>query len=210
MGIKFLQSKYGRIIRDIYGLLLYPIWLISAGMNSPDNHIYKKRRIASVAKEFDCSSFIETGTYYGQMVNFAKKKFLKVKSVEIHPPFFLLNKKQFERDSNVEIYSGKSQDVLSEMINSSEGRILFWLDGHYSGVGTGGGDDVCPITKELRLIAQSNRKDHCILIDDARCFIDRDGYPTLDETLALLREINSSYRLMVDRDCIMATFSSAA
>ena len=64
------------------------------------------------------------------------------------------------------------------MINTSNGRILFWLDGHYSGEGTGGCDEVCPIIAELRLIAQSKRKDHCILIDDARLFIGEDGYPT--------------------------------
>ena len=95
--------------------------------------------------------------------------------------------------------------MLLEMINASGGeKILFWLDGHFSGVGTGGGDDICPIINELRLIAQSNRNDHCILIDDARCFTGEDGYPTLDAALAELRVINSSYKLQVDRDCIMA------
>lgn len=199
-----LLNKYGRIIRDIYALLKYPIWLASASMDTPDNHIYKRRRIAAVAAKYNIKTLIETGTYYGQMVNFAKKKFIHVKSVEIHRPFYLLNKKQFERDKNVDIYFGGSQDMLSEMINASEGKILFWLDGHFSGVGTGGGDDVCPIIKEIRLIAQSNRNDHCILIDDARCFTGEDGYPTLDATLAELRLINGSYKLQVDRDCIMA------
>lgn len=197
-------NKYGRLIRDVYALLKYPIWLVSVSMNSPDNHIYKKRRIAAIASKYNCQTLIETGTYYGQMVNFAKKRFAKVKSVEIHRPFFLQNKKQFEGDSNVEIYFGGSQDRLSEMIDTSEGRVLFWLDGHYSGVGTGGADDVCPIIRELRLIAQSKRNDHCILIDDARCFVGEGGYPTIDEAFAELRAINSSYKLVVDRDCLLA------
>lgn len=197
------MNKYGRIIRDVYACIAYPISLFSLKINSPDSHIYKKKRIAFVAKYYKCQTLIETGTFYGQMVNFAINKFEMVKTVELWRPFYLMNKNQFD-GTKVEVYSGRSQDRLPEMISTSKGRVLFWLDGHCSGPGTGGADDECPILRELNLIAMHDRNDHCILIDDARLFIGENGYPTIDETFKALRSINSSYKLTVDRDCIMA------
>jgi len=68
------------------------------------------------------------------------------------------------------------------MLQDSSGRILFWLDGHYSGEGTACGDQVSPILQELDLIKAHPRRDHCILIDDSRLFTGVDGYPTLKAT----------------------------
>jgi hypothetical protein len=169
-----------------------------------DNHVYKKLRIAKIALSYRCESFIETGTYYGQMSNFARKIFLHVRSVELCERLFVQNLKQFSSYSNVSIYQGRSQDRLKEMIDSSSGRILFWLDGHYSGYSTAGAGEMCPISAELELIQCSARNDHCLLIDDARLFTGEDGYPTLDHVLNKLRNINSNYQLFVDRDCIVA------
>jgi hypothetical protein len=195
---------YNRVIRDLYALILYPIWLFFPKIGAPDNHIYKRKRIKSIALQYQCLSLIETGTYYGQMVNFCRKIFRHVKSAEIYEPLYLLNVEQFRADTKVEIYFGSSPKVLPEMIHNSEGRILFWLDGHYSGEGTGGGDDLAPIAKELNIISQLARNDHCILIDDARCFKGNEEYPTLDDIFIQLRKINGNYLLSVDRDCIMA------
>ena len=202
--MKNLRNIYSRIIRDFYALIQYPIWLLFPKMGAPDNHIYKRKRIKSIAVKYQCSSLNETGTYYGQMVNFSRKIFSHVKSAEIYEPLYSHNVEQFRDDPRVKIFLGSSLKVLPEMIHSSEGRILFWLDGHYSGAGTGGVGDLSPITKELNIISLAERNDHCILIDDARCFIGDQEYPTLDEVLAQLREINSNYLLIVDRDCILA------
>ena len=105
---ELLLVKYGRLVRDINAYLRYPIWLLIRGEGSPDNHVYKRRRIASIASRYHCDTLIETGTFYGQMVNFAKKIFSKVKSVEVYPPLYSLNKKQFEREPNIDIYFGGS------------------------------------------------------------------------------------------------------
>jgi hypothetical protein len=75
---------------------------------------------------------------------------------------------------------GNSADLLPEVLRKipASKRIIFWLDGHYSGGKTGKGEEYSPIVHELKIIVGSGRKD-IILIDDARCFDGNNGYPTI-------------------------------
>ncbi len=193
----------GRYARDLQAVLKYPVWCMQ-GRPAPDNHVYKKRRIKRLARAHGCDTFIETGTFYGQMVNFARGLFRKVISVEIYPLFHRENTAQFAHDPDVHILLGDSGKNLPEAISIASGRILFWLDGHYSGAGTGIGDKVSPIIEELRLIAKASRRDVCILIDDRRLFTGEGGYPTLDAAVSELMVINPGYKVSFDRDCIVA------
>jgi hypothetical protein len=193
----------GRYARDLQATIKYPLWKLQ-GRPAPDNHVYKKRRIKRLAQEHHCDTFIETGTFYGQMVNFARSVFRKVISVEIYPPFHRDNAAQFARDPDVHILLGDSGKNLPEAITLASGRILFWLDGHYSGAGTGIGEKVSPIIEELRLIAKAGRKDDCIVIDDKRLFTGSDGHPTLDEAIVELKAINRAYAISFGCDSRVA------
>jgi hypothetical protein len=102
------------------------------------------------------------------------------------------------------LYHGDSKNVLGKILNCAEGRILFWLDGHYSGPGTGRGDTDCPLLLELLEIADHPRKDHCILIDDARLFDAQKEYPTIEQVTAGLHRINHEYRIEVKGDIVRA------
>jgi hypothetical protein len=194
----------GLLLRDLKELLCYPLWELK-GRPSPDNHIYKKRRVYDVALKNGCTAFIETGTFFGQMVNYAKSRFDKVISIEIYEPLYYLNKIQFDKYSNVEIIHGGSEDSLDRAIKNTDGRILFWLDGHYSGEGTGLGENITPIFSELNAISFAKRNDHCILIDDARLFSGLQGYPELDAVIVAIKKINPDYFIRLDHDCILAT-----
>jgi hypothetical protein len=193
----------GRVLRDLQSITKYPHWLLT-GSRAPDNHVHKKRRISEIAKKYNCQTLIETGTFYGQMVNFAKNRFDLVKSIELFEPLYELNRAAFSRNKNVEILQGNSTERLAEAISKSKGRILFWLDGHYSGDGTGCGDDISPIITELKVISEALRRDNCILIDDARLFTGTGGYPSYERTLAALRDINQEYQITKVGDCISA------
>jgi len=195
--------RIGRLARDLQASLNYPLWYMR-GRPEPDNHLYKKRRIKRIASAHLCDTFVETGTFYGQMVNFALDIFKKVISIEIYQPFHHENSIQFSRLPSVHILLGDSAKKLPEAISLSTGRILFWLDGHYSGSGTGIGDKVSPIIEELRLIARTGRKDDCIIIDDKRLFTGEDGYPTLELAVEELMNINSQFRISFDQDSIVA------
>src|SRR5207253_8101862 len=115
-----------------------------------------------------------------------------------------LNFASFSRHPNVHIVFGDSAKVFEGIVQTTSGRILFWLDGHYSGPGTALGDDVCPILAELDVICQLARADHCILIDDVRLFTGADGYPPIDAVRTKLKEINPQYEIRQDWDCLVA------
>lgn len=193
----------GRFLRNMKSSIAYPLWIL-AGKPAPDNHVHKKRRAKSLGAHYSCETFIETGTFYGQMINAMKDHFHKVLSVELFEPLFYLNQSSLSKYPHVHIYLGDSSSRLEDMLSDSRGRILFWLDGHYSGEGTACGDQVSPILAELDIISKHFRRDHCILIDDARLFTGADGYPTLDATKEKLLEINPNYHIALDHDCIVA------
>jgi hypothetical protein len=50
----------------------------------------------------------------------------------------------------------------------------------YTIEGTAGGGTV-PVMAELRAVAASAVRDHVVLIDDARCFNGREGFPAIGE-----------------------------
>lgn len=193
----------GRFLRNSRAEISYPFWSV-LGRPAPDNHIFKRKRIRSIGALFACETFIETGTFYGQMIDAVKEHFHRVLSVELFEPLFHLNQLAFSDQPQVRIYLGDSSTRLQDMLSDAGGRILFWLDGHYSGEGTACGDRVSPILRELDIIKNLARHDHCILIDDARLFLGEDGYPTLEVTKAKLLEINPSYKITIDHDCIVA------
>ncbi len=83
-------------------------------------------------------------------------------------------------------------------------RILFWLDGHYSGPGTAQGRVISPLMEELTIIGRDTRNDHCILIDDLRLCTGSGGYPHLNDIQAKLRHINTRYEIYADGDCLVA------
>jgi len=76
--------------------------------------------------------------------------------------------------------------ALHDTVDSHRFRVYGWghedafLDGHYTGPHAGKGDLNTPILRELSAIAAHPVKRHVILIDDARLFIGRDDYPSLE------------------------------
>jgi hypothetical protein len=194
---------WGRLLRNARELVNYPIWLLS-GQLAPDNHTFKRNRVKSVAARFQCETFIETGTFYGQMTSAVRDKFKKILSVELLESLYRLNKESFAAYSHIHLYCGDSASELRQMLGNATGRILFWLDGHYSGAGTARGNQVSPILEELDQIRTHSRNDHCILIDDARLFDGTGGYPTLEQAKEKLLSINPVYQISLDHDCLVA------
>ena len=192
----------GRFFRDLRSIINYPFWLLNK--NAPDNHLYKILRVRNIGKKFSCETFIETGTFYGQMVHAVKDCFKYVLSIELYEPLYKLNKTSFKNSPHIKLYYGDSALKLTNMLDESIGRVLFWLDGHFSGDGTAGNIVECPILNELIQISRDDRQDHCILIDDARLFDGNNGYPTFDDVKKILLNINSQYQIEVDGDCIVA------
>jgi hypothetical protein len=192
-----------RLIKLTRDYLKYFEWILQ-GKSIPINHVVKRKQVLKIAKRYNCEIFVETGTFYGQMVEAVRKSFSSVLSVELSETLYKYNKKKFLNCSNVQLFWGDSQVCMGEMLSRVSGRTIFWLDGHYSGPGTARGTIDCPLLAELNAICKHNRNDHCILIDDARFFNGSNGYPNFVEVKRNLLEINPDYQIFINNDCIIA------
>ncbi len=166
---------------------------------------YKQQRLLEIGQHYKCDTFLETGTYLGDTLRVMKNYFDVLISVELSKELYQRNKERFSDCPHVMLWCGSSGDLLSEMLRHvGKGRILFWLDAHYSGAGTARGEQDCPVLAELAAIAGTKRHDHCILIDDALCFTQTPGYPTIEEIRKVLLGINPEFSITVENDCIAA------
>lgn len=147
--------------------------------------------------------------------------FRHLRSIEIHEPYYKQGLERLADYSNITLYHGKTEDLLSIAIKNSEAlirewesehqiseiekRITFWIDGHFSGIHNGiktpGSENNCPLLIELDIIKKSGRKHDNILLDDLRCcntelFEDSiHGRITKEMIEQKLLEINPDYKL---------------
>src|SRR5690606_25156523 len=85
--------------------------------------------------------YVESGSCYGESINRALKAgFKTIKSCEIHEPFYKHCLKRFK--DRVELYLGKSTEVLHKMLEDVYQPAVIFLDAHPAGPGTGGHDEL--------------------------------------------------------------------
>jgi hypothetical protein len=114
-------------------------------------------------------NFVETSTYHGEAVKWARGRFDRVISIEVLHKLATDAQKRFSRDKHIEIYRGSSPDVLKKILPTLEGPTLFWLAAHWNGRGDPPAVE-CPLLDELRAI-EGFTEPHIILIDDYRLFL---------------------------------------
>ncbi|MEM9981593.1 MAG: hypothetical protein AAF734_03785 [Bacteroidota bacterium] len=173
----------------------------SLGKPLPPPHIVKQLTIESYAKEHHIDIFVETGTHRGTTLERQRRNFKKLYSIELDKKLYESASKRFKRYSHVQVLQGDSNVKLKEIVESLSEKALFWLDAHYSGIGTARGVLDCPIYRELKAIFESRQK-HVILIDDARLFIGKDDYPTVQELRAFVDQYDESTQMIVEHDII--------
>lgn len=158
-------------------------------MSNP-NQSYKHRVIKYYAKKYKCKTFIETGIYLGGTVQAVKDHFKDVHSIEVAKKLYEDNCRRFRNDKKVHLYCGDSMLMLGKMIDKARGknRILFFLDGHYSGGVTGMGTTETPVEYEIETIFSKLKGRHfVVLIDDARAFTGEHDYPVLGDFMKELQ-----------------------
>lgn len=112
---------------------------------------------------------VETGTNQGMTPLALQPYFQKIFTIELDESLFLRAQQMLASFENIECLHGDSTDVLPQVLARIDEPALFWLDGHYSGPGTGHGIKSSPICEELCILFEDGRP-HVILIDDARIF----------------------------------------
>lgn len=161
----------------------------------------KQGYVKDYAARFGLSVFVETGTYLGDMVNAVRKIFTEIYSVELSKELHERALQYFSDDKHITLLQGDSGKLIADLAVKIEKPCLFWLDAHYSGGLTAQGDVDTPIMAELQHILRRKYSD-VILIDDARCFIGQDQYPTVEHVQEYVAKARPEYKVFVKDDII--------
>ncbi len=201
-----IMSKWNDLSRNnhIIQKLIISDWEKS-GKPCPPPHIIKQLAINKYQRISNYSSFVETGTFLGDMIEAQMNNFSQLYSIELSEPLYLKAKKRFQGSPKVEIRNGDSGTVLVSLAKEIAKPCIFWLDGHYSGGFTAKGDKDCPIIEELDAIFNGSKLKHIILIDDARLFVGMNAYPTIEELKNYLTSRSIHYHLNIENDIIALT-----
>lgn len=186
-------------IKKIYVLAKWKV----RGCPVPPPDYYKIDEVTKYGKKYGCNILIETGTYHGGMINAQWQHFDYIASVELSIELYQKAKTRFINCENIHLYQGDSGEKVFNMIKDlpSKDGVLFWLDSHYSGGITARGDIDTPVIHELETIF--NMMEHCvILIDDARCFVGKNGYPRVESLLDYVSSKKESVQMSVRNDII--------
>lgn len=149
------------------------------GCPIPASASVKRNILRRTAQEHHLRVLIETGTYRGDTVMALRRDFDRIVSVELSSELHARAVRRARRERNVQLLAGDSASVLPGVLATLKEPALFWLDAHYSGIGTALGDRVSPISTELNAVLGHPVRGHVVLIDDAREFHNsaRSGYP---------------------------------
>jgi len=188
-------------IYHIFNYLLYIVWILSR-KHTIVPHCVKAERVSQIQNVFQYDTFIETGTYMGDMINAQKKNFLFLHTIEFSHRLAKIAKKRFSNLKNIHVHEGDSADIIFRILRRIHAPSIFWLDAHYSGGITGKNSTNTPILSELHAIFQLSSLPHVILIDDARLFIGKYDYPTIGNIAKLIKKYRKNAHIYIKYDII--------
>lgn len=154
------------------------------------------------AAKYGLYTFIETGTYMGEMIDAVINTFSRIISIEYDEKLAERAKNRYSSHSHITIFQGDSGKILREIMSGINEPCLFWLDAHYSGGVTAQADSETPVVQEIKVILEHPCSDHVILIDDAREFTSNKNYPTLEELKQIIKQSQKKWQMVVDNDII--------
>lgn len=154
--------------------------------------------IEEQARSVGANTLIETGTHIGNTSLLFKDLFSEIHTIELDRRLYEIAKIRLSAHPHIITHHGASQSLLPLIAPSVKEPCIFWLDAHYSGGVTALGSTQTPIEQELRLIYLHFRIKSTILIDDAKDFDGKNGYPTLrnlEELIVQLSQGRCSFEL---------------
>ena len=174
------------------------------GKPIPPPHMAKQRMLREYAKRYGLRVFVESGTYFSDMLEAMKADFDRIYSVELSRDLHEKAITRFQGRNNIELIHGDSSIELERIMAKINQPALFWLDGHYSAGVTARGAKDTPIYEELRHILNASERGHVIIVDDARCFGTDPAYPSIEELSELIKK-RSNLDIRVQDDSIRIT-----
>jgi hypothetical protein len=178
------------------------------GRPLPPPHVVKQLAILRQQRRRGFGTFVETGTFTGEMVDAMRHHFRRIISIEMAPEIYERARARFAGDSHVELLLGDSAVVLPRVLEQIREPALFWLDGHFMGGGTARGRDDSPVQVELTALLAHPVRRHLVLIDDARLFDGSAGYPTISDLRARILGARPGSDVQVEDDIIRCSFDA--
>jgi len=123
--------------------------------------------VRALTVRFEIRQFVETGTLEGHTAALVAEIIPVVHTIEISRSMYDKATPECRKSSRITRHLGSSVDVIPQILPSLVGPTLWYLDGHWSGMGPKLGTE-CPVIDELVLLRF--RPQDVIVIDDARLF----------------------------------------
>jgi len=158
----------------------------------------KRLTLQHYARRHGLRTFVETGTFRGETIEFMLPEMDELHSVELSDDLHIAAIRQFEGQTKVHLHKGDSAALLTVILDGLTKLALIWLDAHYSAKVTAHGPEETPIMAELRAVFRRSQAPHVILIDDAREFEDKSAYPALEEVRKIANANGYSYECRFD------------
>lgn len=176
-------------------------WKDSEKLGIPP-HIIKQKTLLKYAGRYNLKILVETGTYYGDMIEAMQNVFDKIYSIELNRELFEYTKKRFKHQKHIYLIHGDSGRELQNIMNKINKPALFWLDGHYSGGTTARGEKDSPIWEELNCILNTQGLNHVIIIDDANLFGTDSTYSTIGEVKKFVYSKRDNIQISVHENSV--------
>lgn len=125
------------------------------------------RRLRGNFKDYPV--FVETGTLEGSTTFACEPHFEKVYTIEVDKSLYDRVSSRYT-GNKITFLHGDSSSVFESLLPQIDKPSIFFLDGHWSGGGTGKGAKDCPLIEEISLISTLLTKPAIIIIDDYRLF----------------------------------------
>lgn len=157
--------------------------LVRRALLKPRNWYYHRAKLALIKRyrrKYQLRTFVETGSWYGDMINNVRTWFDQIYSVELSPELAEHCRIRYDDFDHIQIVQGDSGKVLEWLVPELKRPALFLLDAHFSGGVTAKGDMDTPIERELASVLASPLH-HIVLIDDARLFGTDPAYPKVSD-----------------------------
>jgi len=178
------------------------------GRPLPPPHVVKQLAILRYQQSRQFTTFIETGTFTGEMVEAMRPYFRRLISIEMSPAIHESAQRRFAGDPRIELLLGDSAVVLPRVLERIDNPALFWLDGHFMGGTTARGGEDSPVRHELGALLAHPVRQHLVLIDDARLFDGSAGYPAIPELREWIQRERPGSDVHVADDIIRCAFDA--
>lgn len=154
------------------------------------------------AQKYGLRAFVETGTFFGDMLAALRDDFDALTTIELDEALATKATLRFQDDPKITIIQGDSGRKLPDLVGRIDRPTLFWLDGHFSGGVTAKADLDTPIMAELTSLFAAPPLRHVVLIDDARLFGVAPDYPSIPTIEGLVQHARPGWKVAVEMDII--------